>query len=423
MPTRAPTADALDYTTEVVPITSLKPHPRNYQQHTDDNLDHIAESLRTHGYYKNVFIAEDNTLLAGHGVIEAATTRLGWTHVPVHRLAYPPDHPEALKVLVGDNDTGRLNVRDDAQLAGMLSELRDTGVSLVGTGWDEAGLEGLLAQVGMGTHGAGGTGDGEDVEPQIDRAEELREKWGTEVGQLWGLGEHRIICGDCTTPTVVAQLLNGTQPRLMVTDPPYGVDYDANWRNEAADKGYIQHAERRVGKVLADDRVDWRAAWELFPGDVVYCWHAGRHASAVQVSLEVCDFEMRCQIIWAKQMFAISRGHYHWQHEPCWYAVRKGATASWIGDHSQTTLWQIQWDKNIEGGHSTQKPLECMARPIRNHDAQEVYDPFLGSGTTLMACHTLGRCCFGCEISPGYLGVCLERFFQATGVEPVLLDR
>lgn len=119
-------------------------------------------------------------------------------------------------------------------------------------------------------------------------------------------------------------------------------------------------------------------------------------------------------------MFAISRGHYHWQHEPCWYAVRKGATAAWIGDHSQTTLWAITWDKNVEGGHSTQKPLECMARPIRNHDAGAVYDPFVGSGTTLIACEQLGRYCYACDIMPEYIAVTIQRWVDLTGREPSL---
>jgi DNA modification methylase len=121
---------------------------------------------------------------------------------------------------------------------------------------------------------------------------------------------------------------------------------------------------------------------------------------------------MRAQIIWAKTAFAISRGHYHWQYEPCWYAFRPGSPADWIGGRSQSTLWQIGWDKNVEGGHSTQKPVECMARPIRNHEG-DVYEPFAGSGTTLVAAQNLERRCYAIEIHPPYVAVILERMAKA----------
>jgi DNA modification methylase len=171
----------------------------------------------------------------------------------------------------------------------------------------------------------------------------------------------------------------------------------------------IHHADRRVGTVENDGRADWTDAWRLFPGDVAYVWHADRHASEVQMSVEAAGFEIRAQVVWAKPRFAISRGHYHWQHEPCWYAVRKGATASWAGDRSQTTLWQIALDKNVEGGHSTQKPMECMERPIRNHHG-DVYEPFCGSGTTVIAAARQGRRCFAVEISPAYCDVIRKRW-------------
>jgi DNA modification methylase len=200
----------------------------------------------------------------------------------------------------------------------------------------------------------------------------------------------------------------------MVTDPPYGVEYDPAWRQRAAEQGLLAYATRRVGKVANDDRVDWREAWALFPGNVIYCWHAGRHASSVQASIESSGFEIRCQIIWAKPHFPISRGHYHWRHEPCWYAVREGANASWIGGRDQTTLWEVALDRNVEGGHGTQKPLECMARPVRNHEG-DVYDPFLGSGTTLIAAEKLGRICYGMEIESRYCDVVLARWEQFTG--------
>src|SRR6185369_8852157 len=117
---------------------------------------------------------------------------------------------------------------------------------------------------------------------------------------------------------------------------------------------------RAVGKVVNDDRADWREAWALFPGSVAYIWHAGTKAGIVQDSLAACGFEIRSQIIWAKNNFAIGRGHYHCKHEPCWYVVRKGSTASWVGDHSQTTLWQIDKNLKSETGHGAQKPVECM---------------------------------------------------------------
>ena len=120
---------------------------------------------------------------------------------------------------------------------------------------------------------------------------------------------------------------------------------------------------------------------------------------------------MRSQIIWAKSNIVISRGHYHWKHEPCWYAFKKGESANWIGDRSQTTLWDIDKPMKSETGHSTQKPVECMARPIRNHDG-DVYDPFLGSGTTMVAAHQLNRKCYGMEIDPKYCQVIVDRMVK-----------
>jgi len=141
----------------------------------------------------------------------------------------------------------------------------------------------------------------------------------------------------------------------------------------------------------------------------------------VIASLDASQFVPRSQLIWAKSSFAISRGHYNWQHETCLYLVKKGRTGQWCGDHSQATLWAIPHSKN-ETGHGTQKPVECMARPIRNHKCSEVYEPFSGSGTTIIACEQLGRTCYAIEISPGYVAVALQRYLDATGKRPELID-
>jgi DNA modification methylase len=201
----------------------------------------------------------------------------------------------------------------------------------------------------------------------------------------------------------------------MVTDPPYGVEYDASWRDDRT--GKIGATGTATGKVLNDDIADWREAWALFPGDVAYVWHADLRAREVVQSLEATGFSMRAQIIWAKNQLAMSRGHYHFQHEPCWYAVRKNATGHWNGDRKQTTLWQIDKPRKSETGHSTQKPVECMKRPIENNSSpgQAVYEPFSGSGTTIIAGEMTGRCVHAIELNPAYVDVAVTRWQEFTG--------
>jgi DNA modification methylase len=237
-----------------------------------------------------------------------------------------------------------------------------------------------------------------------------------QLGEVWQLGRHRLVCGDATKAEDVARALGGVQPHLMVTDPPYGVDYDSDWRNAAKRPDGTPYGANAIGRVANDDRNDWREAWRLFPGQIIYCWHAGRHASNVQVSLEAANFEIVCQIVWAKDRFIISRGDYHWQHEPCWYAVRKGKKHEWSGDRSQSTLWQIAHLKS-ETGHSAQKPVDCMKRPIENNSSpgQAVYDPFVGSGTTIIAAEMTARACHAIEINPTYVDVSIERWQNFTG--------
>jgi DNA modification methylase len=218
-------------------------------------------------------------------------------------------------------------------------------------------------------------------------------------------------------------VLAGDKPLLMVTDPPYGVEYDADWRNHAFRSDGSPSDGRAVGKVENDHRADWRETWTLFSGDVIYSWHpAGAPSLVHAAALQDSGFKIRMQIIWAKNQFPIGRGDYHVKHEPCWYCVREGAaSARFTKDRTQTTLWQIDKPHKSETGHSTQKPVECMARPIRNHDSEFVYDPFLGSGTTIIACEQLGRKCRAIEISPGYVGVAIQRWADATGKEPKLI--
>ncbi len=205
----------------------------------------------------------------------------------------------------------------------------------------------------------------------------------------------------------------------MVTDQPFGIRYNPAWRNEAG-----VSSTTRIGTVENDHKADWSEAWRLFPGDVAYVWHAGIHARTVAESLEACGFQIRSQIIWVKPRFVLSRGDYHWQHEPFYYAVRKGATGHWQGARDQSTVWQIATagDEDEATIHGTQKPVECMRRPILNNSArgEAVYEPFCGSGTTIIAAETTGRVCYAMELSPAYVDVAVERWQRFTGQQAML---
>jgi len=238
------------------------------------------------------------------------------------------------------------------------------------------------------------------------------------LGDVWVLGGHRLICGDCTDPATVERVLAGVTPHLMITDPPYGVAYDPTWRNRVGIS-----ATGRTGAVPNDHRADWREGWALFPGEVAYVWHAGRYTRTVAESLETAGFTIRSQIVWAKSRLVLGRGDYHYQHEPCFYAVREGKTGHWQGARDQTTLWSISSrDQDAATIHGTQKPVECMRRPMLNNSSpgQAVYEPFSGSGTTIIAAETTGRVCHAIEISPAYVDVAILRWQAFTGKEALL---
>lgn len=383
-------------------VGDVLPHPQNTKLHPEKQNAPLRGLLETVGKLddlKAFYSAEHGGALMffdGHGR-QSLDPNEEWD-IDIYDIT----DDEARLAILSFDPIGYEAVQSRERLDLLLREVSTGDEALQKLLSDVAEREGLYL-----TADGNAAGEASDAEPQIDRAAELNKKWKVESGDLWLIGEHRLLCGDSTKAEDVERLLDGAVPNLIVTDPPYGVEYDADWRNEAFKGG-----DRATGKVTNDDKDDWREAWALFPGNVAYCWHAGLHASNVQASLEAAGLVMRCQIIWSKKHFVIGRGHYSTRHEPCWYAVREGNSASWVGATNEQTVWEFGLDERAEGGHSTQKPLECMARPIRNHEG-DVYEPFCGSGTTMVAAQNLIRKCYAMEISPNYCAVILERMATA----------
>jgi len=253
-----------------------------------------------------------------------------------------------------------------------------------------------------------------DAEAELDKITQPV----TKPGDIYQLGPHRLMCGDSTKEGDVKKLMNGKKSILMVTDPPYGVNYKPKWRESYRGKTKTENYD----EVHNDNRVDWSVTYKLFNPQVIYNWHASWFTSKVQESLEKEGYEVISNIIWNKSNFTLGRGDYHWKHEPCWYAVKKGEKHNWQGSRKEVTVWEIPSNdmtnpqREETYGHSTQKPLNCMIIPIKNNSKEEelVVDPFGGTGTTLIASEKVGRVCYMMEIDPKYCDVIVKRYESFT---------
>lgn len=387
-----------------VPIDQVKPYERNPRNNAGA-IEKVASSLREFGWQQPIVVDKEFVVIAGHTRLAAAKS-LGMDHVPV--LVASDLSPEQVKAFrITDNRVGEEAEWNFDLLKLELEELRLGEFDLSLIGFDTAELAGIML-----------TTEGESDPETVPDAPVVPV---TMRGDVWLLGRHRLVCGDSTNSDDVAKALNGVKPHLMVTDPPYGVEYDASWRAKAMPskndpKRWKDGRGRAVGAVMNDDRADWREAWVLFPGEVLYVWHGSNQSRMVIDSIEAVGFELRAQIIWNKSHFAIGRGDYHGKHEPCWYAVRKGGKGHWNGDRKQTTVWEIDKPQKSETGHSTQKPIECMKRPIENNSkpGDAIYEPFSGSGTTIIAAEMTGRRCYAIELDEGYVDVAVRRWQDFT---------
>ncbi len=354
---------------QYVSLDKLIPYFRNARKN-DHVVDRMVASIEEYGFKIPILARSGGEVVDGHLRLKAAR-KCGMTEVPVILCdEWSEAQVKAFRLMV--NRSVSWADWDEKLVALEIGELKALDYDLNLTGFEPVEIDEFLFR------------DGD--EGQEDAVPEAPESAVTRLGDLWLCGSatsgknapfepHRVLCGDATSSEAVSKLFSTVTPTLLVTDPPYGVEYDPTWRERAG----LGH-QRQTGTIPNDDRVDWSQAYRLYPG--------------------------------------------HWQHEPCWYAVREGKCSNWCGDRSQSTLWQVSNLNPFGGsreepatGHGAQKPVELMRRPILNNtrSGEAVYDPFLGSGTTLIAAQLTDRICYGLEIDPRYVDVIVTRWQNLTG--------
>ena len=413
---------------EYISPDELSPYDGNPRIHTEQQIAKLKASIQEYGVVLPVLIDANNVIIAGHAVVTACK-ELELAEIPCVRASHLTE-AQTRAYILADNRLAEDSSWDKSMLKTEMLKLRDEyGLELEHTGFEKREILRLRMDIAD-------TPKDEDAMPEESKVVV------SQLGDLWILGDHKIICGSSTDKDAVRKLLAGAKPHIMVTDPPYGVNYDPSWRNEFNDT-----QSERTGRVLNDDKDDWREAWALFPGDVAYIWHASLHCRAVGNSLEANGFVLRNQIIWVKPHFALSRGDYHWQHECCWYAVRednsecpeithycegydsclyavrKNQKSHWQGSRSESTVWQIDYkDQDTQTTHGTQKPVECMRRPMLNNSEPNdiIYEPFCGSGTTIIAAESCRRICYAVELNPEYVDMAVRRWQDFTGQKATL---
>jgi DNA modification methylase len=417
----------IDIKVERWPIERLIPRINNPRTHSREQVANIATSIQEFGWTNPVLVDGDDGILAGHARVLAAR-KLKMKEVPVIVMGHLSD-AQRRALVIADNQLAIAGAGwDEEMLRTELAVLHEEDYAVDLLGFDDVELQRLLEAQDE----APGLTD-EDAVPPVQDDPVAR------PGDLFLLGDHRVICGDCTQPDVVARLLGDTKPLLLITDPPYGIELDSEWRDRAglngcgpAEASYMKkrtagHTETTIS---GDTRADWSEAFALLPDlQVGYVWHASKFTSEVLAGLLRIGFLHHQQIIWDKQRTVLTRTLYWFQHEPCWFVRKKNAP--WYGKAGEnSTVWSCPSPKFIFSGsekeekfdHPTQKPMELMRRPILNHTlpGEVVYDCFLGSGTTLIAAEQTGRVCHGVELDPKYVDVIVRRWQQYTGKQAVL---
>lgn len=382
---------------KVLPISILKPaeyNPRKKLKKGDKEYEKIKNSIKEFGFADPLVVNADMTIIGGHQRLTVAMD-LGYTEVPCAVVNVDKVREKALNIAL-NKITGEW---DEDMLADLLTDLKDADYDLDWTGFDAPEVDALFSNIY----------DKKVKEDNFDVDEELEKPAFSKEGDLWCLGKHRVICGDSTREEIYTKLMDGQKANMVLTDPPYGVDVEETAGkiqndNLPDDKFYdfLLSAFRCMNTNLADD-------------GSIYVWHADTKGLIFRKAFQDAGFYLSGCCIWKKNSLVLGRSPYQWIHEPCLYGWKQKGKHQWYGDRKQTTVWEYDKPKSSPD-HPTTKPVQLMAYPMKNSTMTNgiVLDPFLGSGSTLIACAETDRVCRGIELDPKFVDVIVKRFASWT---------
>ena len=389
-----------------LPLKELKPaayNPRKKLKKGDKEYEKIKQSLLKFGYVDPIIVNEDLTVIGGHQRLTVLKD-LDYETAKCVIVDLPKEDEKALNIAL-NKITGQW---DEALLADLLLDLQESDFNLDLTGFEPPEIDDILSNV----H------DKELSEDEFDVEEELKKQTVSRHGDIWQLGKHRVICGDSTKAETYKQLLDDRKANLVVTDPPYNVD-----------------VEETAGKILNDNMSDgdfYQFLLSMFTqvenhmetDASIYVFHADTEGLNFRKAFKDAGFYLSGCCIWKKNSLVLGRSPYQWQHEPCLYGWKKKGKHQWFSDRKQTTIWEYDRPKSSKD-HPTMKPIQLMAYPIQNSSMRGtiVLDPFLGSGSTLIAADQTGRVCYGIELDEKFVDVIVKRYIEVTGDTEVTVQR
>lgn len=380
-------------------VEELIPYARNARTHSSAQITQIAASIKEFGFLAPIVIAEDNTILCGHGRFYAAQ-KLGLKKIPCVKESHLTE-AQKRAYIIADNKLSINAGWDDELLAVELSDLQGEGVDLSITGFDKKELADLFDDKSKSDV----EDDGYDLSAALEKAAFVQR------GDIWTVGRHRLMCGDATSADDVAALMGGKRANLLLTDPPYGVSF------KSSSGLTIQNDSIKDEDFYCFLKSAFSAAVDcLEKGAAAYIFHADTEGLNFRRAFVDVGFHLAGCCIWVKDSLVLGRSDYQWQHEPVLYGFLQNGKHSWYSDRKQTTIWNFAKPKK-NANHPTSKPLDLLSYPIQNSSQENaiVLDTFGGSGSTLMACELTNRICYTMELDEKYASVILRRYVDDTG--------